>query len=216
MKIIEKTKATLKDKEKKVTVLFIVSFIISVVFAIYNLILGIYNLSWWFVIMGIYYLILCIMKFFAGYKRIKFPRNEKIQLSTMRIVSIIIIPFVFVLISVIAVSLKYELMKYHTKIIMITIAAYTFYKVITSIINYFKAKKSKDISLITIRNINAIEALVSILNLQMSMLVSFEDGDVGKAKIMNIITGFIVCALITYIAIWMLVYSIKHKEKRIK
>ncbi|MFA6755789.1 MAG: hypothetical protein WCR97_04785 [Bacilli bacterium] len=216
MKIIEKTKATLKDKEKKVTVLFIVSFIISVVFAIYNLILGIYNLSWWFVIMGIYYLILCIMKFIAGYKRIRYCQNEKIQLSTMRIVSIIIIPFIIVLIATIAVSLKYELMKYHTKIIMITIAAYTFYKVITSIINYFKAKKSKDSSLITIRNINTIDALVSILNLQMSMLVSFEDGDIGKAKIMNIITGFIVCALITYIAIWMLVYSIKHKEKRIK
>lgn len=62
--------------------------------------------------------------------------------------------------------------KTHSEIMVISIAAYTFYKITMAVINMVKVRKMQSPSLITIRNIGVADALVSMLTLQTTMLAS--------------------------------------------
>ena len=53
--------------------------------------------------------------------------------------------------------------------------AYTFYKITMAVVNMVKVRKTKSPILITIRNIGAADALVSMLTLQAAMFASFQD-----------------------------------------
>jgi hypothetical protein len=131
----------------------------------------------------------------------------------MRIIGIVFFFLVIILSCSLTLTLKFSLYKSHTTIIMISIAAYTFYKVIIAIINLVKARKSQDITLYTIRNINIAEALVSLLNLQMTMYQSFNTEEENNILIMNIITSCVVGLLISFFGIRMIIVSVKHLKR---
>lgn len=78
---------------------------------------------------------------------------------------------------------------------VISIAAYTFYKITMAVINMVKVRKMQSPSLITIRNIGVADALVSMLTLQTTMLASFQDTSTIDANQMNGITGLAVCIM---------------------
>lgn len=75
---------------------------------------------------------------------------------------------------VVLLTIVQDTAKRYSEIMVITIAAYTFYKIITSVINMIKVRKLQSPILITIRNISVADALVSVLTLQMTMLASFQ------------------------------------------
>lgn len=85
--------------------------------------------------------------------------------------------------------------KTHSEIMVISIAAYTFYKITMAVINMVKVRKMQSPSLITIRNIGVADTLVSMLTLQTTMLASFQDTSTIDANQMNGITGLAVCIL---------------------
>lgn len=102
--------------------------------------------------------------------------------------------------------------KTHSEIMVISIAAYTFYKITMAVINMVKVRKMQSPSLITIRNIGVADALVSILTLQTTMLTSFQDTSTIDANQMNGITGLAVCILIALLGASMIYYASKRKE----
>lgn len=61
----------------------------------------------------------------------------------------------------------------------ITIAAYTTYKIIMSAINFSKAKKNGNLSVKMLRNVNLVDALVSVLSLQYALVMTFGGGIEG-------------------------------------
>lgn len=91
------------------------------------------------------------------------------------------------------------------------VALYAFYKIITSIINYFKRKRNEGLKIKTIRNINLADAMISILALQASLLSIFGTGDISQA--FNLITGGVISALIATMGVSMIVMGIKEKQK---
>lgn len=102
--------------------------------------------------------------------------------------------------------------KTHSEIMVISIAAYTFYKITMAVINMVKVRKMQSPSLITIRNIGVADALVSMLTLQTTMLASFQDTSTIDANQMNGITGLAVCILIALLGASMIYYASKRKE----
>ena len=94
------------------------------------------------------------------------------------------------------------------------ISHFALYLVTAAFICLYKDLKSGIIEqspiLITIRNIGVADALVSMLTLQMTMLVSFQGTD-GLNR-MNGITGLAVCLLISALGISMIYYAFKEKE----
>ena len=87
-------------------------------------------------------------------------------------------------------------------------AAYAFYKITMSIISFVKAQKQTDLTVRAIRNINLVDALVSILALQTGLLSTFADGTMD-VSLMNTLTGTAVSLSSIGIGIYMIVSANK-------
>ena len=93
-------------------------------------------------------------------------------------------------------------------------ATYSFYKITMSIIALIKAHRQTDLTVRAIRNINLVDALVSILALQTALLTMFSDGNIN-IPLFNTFTGIVVSLLSLGIGIYMIV-SANKKIKIIK
>lgn len=67
-------------------------------------------------------------------------------------------------------TLLCNLAKSYGTITMITIATYTFLKIVAAVVNLVKARKYDSLLIIILRNISISDALVSMLSMQMSMI----------------------------------------------
>lgn len=143
------------------------TFLINVVYTVYNGVIGVINQSAWLITMAVYYSLLGILLLLLN-----------LALS-----------------GVVLLTIAKGTAKTHSEIMVISIAAYTFYKITMAVINMVKVRKMQSPSLITIRNIGVADALVSILTLQTTMLASFQDTSTIDANQMNGITGLAVCIL---------------------
>ena len=90
------------------------------------------------------------------------------------------------------------------------VAAYTFYKIITAIIHFFKARRRDGLIVQAIRNINLVDAIYSVFVLQVSMIRAFGD---GNDPLSNSVAGGAIALLILWISIHMIVQSYREKER---
>lgn len=89
----------------------------------------------------------------------------------------------------------------------ITMAAYTFYKIIVSAINALKTKKLRDFTLQALRNISFADALVSVFALQIAMEATFGGTEDQSMHTLNIVMGIAVFAFTLGLGIYMMVRS---------
>lgn len=203
------------NKRQQIIVITTGSLIINLLYAVYNGVLGICGESVWFITMGMYYMVLSIMRIltvkgeYKPDKTVQMPR----ELSIMKTVGILLLLLTFILTGSICLSLKYDLPKRYGTIIMITIATYTFVKVVMAAINFVKARKHYTPLIITIRNISISDALVSLLSMQMSMYATFSEGETDNSHAMHVITGAGVCLCIVLIGVSMIRFSRKMNKK---
>lgn len=194
------------------------SFMINVAYTIYNGVIGIMNQSSWFITMAVYYSLLGIMRYCAVHTERKISRLEdhelirKKELAVIKTDGILLLLLNLALSGVVLLTIAEGTAKAYSDIMAISIAAYTFYKIIMAVINMVKVRKMESPILITIRNIGAADALVSMLTLQMTMLVSFQGTDSLDMNRMNGITGLAVCLLISALGISMIYYAFKRKS----
>lgn len=106
-------------------------------------------------------------------------------------------------------NLLCDIVKSYGTITMITIATYTFFKIVAAVVKLIKARKYDSLLIITLRNISISDALVSMLSMQMSMFATFGRGEEGKSHTMNVITGAGVCFCIVLIGLSMIYNSRK-------
>ncbi len=188
------------------------AFLINVAYTVYNGVIGIMNRSEWFITMAVYYSLLGIMRYravSAGRKisRMEDPQQvERRQLSVIRTDGILLMVLNLALCGVVLLTIAQETAKAYSEIMVISIAAYTFYKITMAVI---KVRKMQSPILITIRNIGAADALVSMLTLQATMLASFKETSSLDANRMNGITGLAVCILISALGVSMICYAAK-------
>ena len=90
----------------------------------------------------------------------------------------------------------------YDKIPMITIATYTFTKIILTMIKAVKQHNNTSIFILMIRYVSYVEVAVSILNLQRSMILSF--GGMSNSVMLNSITGAFVVIFILILGILMI------------
>ena len=194
------------------------TFLINVVYTVYNGVIGVMNQSAWFITMAVYYSLLGIMRYFAVNTERKTSRMEnpklirKRELSVIRKDGILLLLLNLALSGVVLLTIAKGTAKTHSEIMVISIAAYTFYKITMAVINMVKVRKMQSPILITIRNIGVADALVSMLTLQTTMLASFQGTSSIDANRMNGITGLAVCILIALLGVSMIYYASKRKE----
>ena len=194
------------------------TFLINGVDTVYTGVIGVMNQSAWFITMAVYYSLLGIMRYFAVNTERKTSRMEnpklirKRELSVIRTDGILLLLLNLALSGVVLLTIAKGTAKTHSEIMVISIAAYTFYKITMAVINMVKVRKMQSPILITIRNIGVADALVSMLTLQTTMLASFQGTSSIDANRMNGITGLAVCILIALLGVSMIYYASKRKE----
>lgn len=195
------------------------AFLINVAYTVYNGVIGVMNQSPWFITMAVYYSLLGIMRYRAVSVKRKTARMEdpkmirQKELSIIRTDGILLLLLNIALIGVIILTITKDTAKRYSEIMVISIAAYTFYKIITAVINMVKVRKMQSPILITIRNIGVADALVSVLTLQMTMLASLQEESTLNINQMNAMTGAGVCFLIFLLGTSMIYYSYRNKKE---
>lgn len=187
------------------------AFAFNLLYAIYHCVLGILNLSFWFIAMCAFYGILAIMRFSAilcERNHQKLPDNVT-ELFVMKLSGVLLVILSIVLATVSYISLSQNIAAKHGEIIMITIATYTFYKITMAIVKAVKQHKNTSPLLKTIRNIGYAEVAASILTLQRSMLASFGSMSAGNIHFMNAVTGAAVCLFVLILGLSMIAKSMK-------
>lgn len=189
------------DRTRK---LALAGLLFNMVYSAYHIFFGITTHSWWLFTIGMYYVILSVVRFVVlrhkGEKRfiIRFTGMMLMALS-LPLVGTVILAFV-----------KDRGTEFHL-IVMLAIAVYAFTKITLATIKWIKARKSKSAKLITLRNISFADAFVSIFSLQRSMLVSFEGMAETEIRIMNVAIGSAVC-----IIVFLLGFNLVQQNRSIK
>ena len=177
------------------------SVVINSVWAFSNCFIGYYLHSWWFVSIGLYYLVLSIMRF--SVLRIKRLSNGNLQAEFVakRLTGILFLFLAVCLVGIVILSaVEIRGTKFH-EIIMISIALYAFTKITLAIINLFKSRKHISTVTKTLFSISFADALVSVFSLQRSMLVTFEGFSKNEILLFNTLTGSAVCLLVLLMGI---------------
>ena len=202
----------IKKRSSRIIFSASVSFFVNFLYAFYNGILGIINLSLWFIIMFAFYGLLASVRFsvilYARRKDSVYEDTESFIIKTSGIIMIILS---FVLALLVFLSLTQKIAVKYDTIMMITIA--TFYKVIITVVRASKKRDDKLPLFSTLRCISYAEVAASVLTLQRSMLASFGSGDDEFSFIMNAATGMVVFLFILALGIFI---TVKGSRKNIK
>ncbi len=177
----------------------ILSLIINMVYALYNVILGFYTTSWWFITLAAYYIILSVMRFSIVYSYKKHKDNNGLFIK--RFTGIMLIILSIVLIGTVTLTIVNKHGTEYHKIAMITIALFSFVKITLAIINLIKESKRNTHIFKALRSISLADAITTIFSLQTSMLVSFEKMAQSDIDLFNLLTGCGACIIVMLLGI---------------
>lgn len=195
------------------TVVFSVgSFLISLLYVVFNGVIGIADRSIWYGALAAYYLLLVAMR--GGvlrFHRLKKKRAESTSEQKKRGIKIyrrcgyglVVLPLClsFAILQMVRGVNSFE----HAGMMIYVSASYAFYKIVMSVVHILKARTTDDMTVRAIRSINLADAMVSVLALQTAMFKEF--GGNMNAGLMNAVTGGVVCTLTAGLGIWMILRS---------
>ncbi len=167
----------------------LVSLMANIAFGAYYLIFGGITRSWWLLTLGVYYLVLSIVRFVVLRVR---GKQRLVRGFTGWMLMILSLPLAATVILSVIRDRGHRL---HL-IIMLAIALYAFTKITLAIIKWVKSRRGKSAKMTALRNISLADAFVSIFALQRSMLVSFAGMTEAEIVLMNALTGTAVCVIV--------------------
>lgn len=177
------------------------SLAVNILYALGNCAVGFSTHSWWFITVGAYYAVLAMARFSVLQVKRKAGGDYDTELFARRITGILLVVLSVCIVGVNILSALKERGKAFHEIIMITIATYTFAKIIIAIIGMVRAKHTASPAFKTLRNIALAEACVSVYTMQRSMLQSFPGLTPAEIQIFNILTGTAVWLIVLFLGI---------------
>lgn len=193
--------------------------IFNVIFAAFNGILGINSHSAWFGTLSAYYLLLSVMRYWAvKYDRRTSGREQtkKQMLEEIRVYrncGILFIVMTIALGGTVILVTHAKGGKHYPGVAIFAVAAYTFYKIIISVINLVKAGRLNSPLLMAIRHIGYADACVSLLSLQTAMFASFGSREQKFEQRMNGAAGAAVCLMVLVMGIRCIRFSAKTRSR---
>lgn len=186
-----------------------VGLLINLAFAVFNGSIGFISRSPWYITLAVYYFSLSCMRFWTvnygrrASGRKTFAGTQEKEIRIYKVSSVNLILLTVVLGGMVILTVHSYGGRQYPGIAIYIVALYTFIKVPLAVRNWLKTAKMKTPLLITIRSIGYADACVSVLSLQTAMLASFGDTEVEDSqKLMNGITGVILCVLVLGMGIY--------------
>ena len=194
------------------------SLAVTALFALYNGFLGVSHASLWHGSICVYYLVLVILRttvITAG-KKARRKAEPNRALVKVYIASAALLLFLNVCL-IVPVSLMVVRQKpvNMSLIPAIAMAAYTTYKVVMASVNLKRRKRSSDRLVRLLRTINFIDALVSVLSLQNTLIMVNMKGDGSEMLTLSAITSAAIMLAVLAISVAAMikgVVSLKSKE----
>lgn len=208
---VEFTRLMIKNWGFRTVVTSTVSFAMTLFSSITNAYLGISERSIWFGSLAAYYIFLAFMR--SGllvYHRKKrdFESEGLTRAKKYMRCGILLLILNAALSSAIAQMIFDDRSFEYKDWLIYAFAAYAFYKIIMSVRNAIKARRQNDLTLQAIREINMVDAAVSILALQTALLHTFSDATVD-ISLFNTLTGSAVSLFSITLSIMMIVRGSK-------
>ncbi|MDE7087812.1 MAG: hypothetical protein K2O67_06440, partial [Clostridia bacterium] len=186
-----------------------------------NLCLGIvYGSAWNISICVYYFLLVCIRAFILFTERRLYKKglnDEEVELKrkSLYLTESVMLFFVdFILIAPISLMVLQRGSAKYTTIPAIACAAYTVYKTVIAVINFIKAKRNNHISVKMLKTVCFIDALVSVLTLQYTLITTFGDGVEGDMLTLCAISSFAVWVMIIAVSVISIVSAVKLKKEK--
>lgn len=158
----------------------------NLAYAVFNGVLGFCYASRWYITLCAYYLVLGIMRLSAVTVQKSRKRTEA---SVMRTIGIGMLPLAVVISAITFFTILEQQNPVRNRIVMITIATYTFALVAWSVRNIVRAHRQKSAMMITLRNISCAAATGSILSLERGMLGTFGNAADSFTRTTEIVSG---------------------------
>lgn len=195
-----------------------VSFVINLGYTVYNAVYGFAFGEIWYVALAVYYLVLGICRGSVVYRSRKTDLDWELgeEQKEIRRLKIYRTAGALMLLLTVALNAVMWLVKnnmggyryYGTPIFVA--AVYAFWKIITAVNNQVKAHGSPDYAVKALRNLNLVDALVSLFALQTAMLAPH--GDVGYGYY-SASFGTAICVFCAALGIFMIVKSSREIKK---
>lgn len=210
-----------KDYFFKTIASSMMSFVITMIFALYNGFLGIHLLSVWHGSICVFYLFLVIIRgmiLLTEKRNIVQNEHEKAHCRQKMFIITAFILLALNLALIAPISLMVVLKKpVHMGLIpAIAMAAYTTYKITIASIHIKRQKRTStgNILVSELRIINFIDALVSILTLQNTLItVNQTQEQQSDMLVLSSVSSAVIYAVIVSISIYILVKGLKYKSK---
>lgn len=204
----------------KIIITTSISLFVTFIFAIYNFYLGIRFFDSWGISISIYYLCLIIARAISVYCELKLKTQDKLTQGVIRKRNYIALS-VFMFFIDISLMVPIALMIFKPKdvkfgiIPAITVATYTTYKVTMAIINFCKVNKTNNLSFKFLRELSVVDALVSILTLQHT-LIMVNGGMTDSMKTLSIISSIGIFIVIIIFSVLTMVKTLKNTNQQAK
>lgn len=192
------------------------SFFVTLAFSVYNTFLGIAHKSVWNIGIAIYYaLLLCIRAYIIFSERKLYKKNltdeqkEKKRKKLFFVQSILLLIVDFALIAPISLMVLQKRTINFSEIPAIAMAGYTSFKIFISTRNIIKTRYEINLGIKMLRNINFIDALVSILSLQYTLIMTFGGGSDEDMFTLCAVSSFFIYVLLFVLSLKTFLSSVK-------
>lgn len=215
-KIIDKNKYLKMyrdDSKLRNKISLISSLSLNIIYVLFKFITGIFYRSLWLISFAIYYLILVITR--LNLIKVEVNKNKTIKDEYLKYrVSAITLLFINIFLTIIIlIIVNQDIIISYNKVITISIAAYTFYLMISSIINLIKYRKLKSPLISASKVLNVVTSLVSMLSLTIAMLGTFGAEKIEFNEIMIMATGGGISIIIIIISLFMIIKATEYLNK---
>ena len=186
------------------------SLLVTVLFALYNGFLGAYHASVWYAAISLYYFLLSVLRgsvilaerknhFCAGQE----GKRDRAYMSA----SILLLTLNASMIGPITMMVRQQKPVRLTLIPAIAMATYTTYKIILASINFKRSRKSANSLVRLLRTISFIDALVSILTLQNTLVMVSAKGDSMKMLPLTAFSSAVILAATIALSVTAIVHG---------
>ena len=204
-----------RNYSTRVLITSLISLVVVLLFAAYNGALGIINNSIWNGSICIYYLLLLIIRGIILNFKIR-NKDNNTEKPIFIVTSLLVLVLNLVLIIPISLMVMNRRKVLNNEIIpAIIMTAYTTYKITIATINYQKTRKCNELLIKELRTINFIDAFVSLLTLQNTLILL--NGEMSnEMMILSAISSGVVVFFMIVISIFLLIKGVKDNKLIVK
>ena len=184
---------------------------VNFLYVLFRIAVGIRYTSMWFISMAVYYLVLAVLRLslILNYRH----KSKTVELRCYRrtawLIFLLNIPMGGMITLMVLTNSGYSYPGY----VIYLSAMYTFYTMVTSVINLVRFRRLGSPILSAAKVLNFIAALMSILGLQTAMIAQFSVESDSFRKTMNAITGGVIWLCVILTAVYMLRRSRKMQSE---